>query len=204
MNFLTEQERFWAEDFGDEYFDRNKGERLVNSRVFMFGRALKSAPNTMSMVEFGCNRGLNLQALKRINENFDLCGYEINKAAASEASKLNIAEIHRDTVVQKLNFEKQYDLSFTKGLLIHINPNLLNTVYENLYNISKEYIFISEYYNPKPVSIEYRGHDKKLFKRDFAGELIDKFDMKLIDYGFIYHRDNHFPLDDNTWFLLKK
>lgn len=29
-------------------------------------------------------------------------------------------------------------------------------------------------------------------------------DCKLEDYGFVYHRDNNFPLDDITWFLMKK
>ena len=45
---------------------------------------------------------------------------------------------------------------------------------------------------------------QKLFKRDFAGEFIKKFKkIKLIDYGFIYHRDK-LPQDDVTWFLLQK
>jgi spore coat polysaccharide biosynthesis protein SpsF len=26
----------------------------------------------------------------------------------------------------------------------------------------------------------------------------------LVDYGFTYHRDNAFPMDDTTWFLLEK
>ena len=64
---------------------------------------------------------------------------------------------------------------------------------------------ICEYYNPTPVVLEYRGHKNKLFKRDFAGELIEKYpDLSLINYGFKYKKDNKFPLDDVTWFLLKK
>jgi spore coat polysaccharide biosynthesis protein SpsF len=44
-----------------------------------------------------------------------------------------------------------------------------------------------------------------LFKRDFAGELLDRFsDLRLIDYGFVYRRDTHFPLDDISWFLFEK
>ena len=54
------------------------------------------------------------------------------------------------------------------------------------------------------MTVNYRGHDNRLFKRDFAGELIDKFGLKLRDYGFLYHRDNYFPQDDLTWFLLEK
>ena len=63
---------------------------------------------------------------------------------------------------------------------------------------------INEYFNPTPVSIPYRGHENKLFKRDFAGELIDSYSLKLVDYGFVYSRDNLYPQDDMTWFLLEK
>ena len=78
-------------------------------------------------------------------------------------------------------------------------------VYELLYQSSKKYICIAEYYNPKPVEIDYRGHEGKLFKRDFAGEMMDKYkDLQLVDYGFVYHRDYQFAQDDMNWFLLKK
>lgn len=63
---------------------------------------------------------------------------------------------------------------------------------------------MSEYYNPSPVEIRYRNHEGKLFKRDFAGEMLDRHpDLRLVDYGFIYHRDS-FPIDDTTWFLMEK
>jgi spore coat polysaccharide biosynthesis protein SpsF len=92
-----------------------------------------------------------------------------------------------------------------KGVLIHINPDYLGKVYDLLYSIASRYICIAEYYNPKPVEVTYRGNEGKLFKRDFAGEMMDKFpDLKLIDYGFVYHRDYKFPQDDMTWFVLEK
>jgi spore coat polysaccharide biosynthesis protein SpsF len=66
-------------------------------------------------------------------------------------------------------------------------------------------ILMGEYYNPSPTAIPYRGHADRLFKRDFAGELLDRFpDLRLIDYGFAYRRDPAFPQDDITWFLLEK
>lgn len=90
-------------------------------------------------------------------------------------------------------------------MLIHIAPQHLQAVYQKLYNASNRYILISEYYNPTPVSVEYRGHKDKLFKRDFAGEMLDCYsDLKLIDYGFVYRRDAHFAQDDTTWFLMQK
>lgn len=90
-------------------------------------------------------------------------------------------------------------------VLIHINPDYLPIVYDKLYETSRRYICVAEYYNPFPVEVLYRGNEEKLFKRDFAGELMDRHsDLVLVDYGFQYHRDNVFPLDDITWFLLEK
>lgn len=81
----------------------------------------------------------------------------------------------------------------------------MQSVYEVLYDSSKRYICIAEYYNPTPISVSYRGHQERLFKRDFAGEMLEKYpDLQLIDYGFVYHGDANFPQDDVTWFLLEK
>jgi len=78
-------------------------------------------------------------------------------------------------------------------------------VYQKLYSSTNKYILICEYYNPKPDVVKYRGHTDRLFRRDFAGEMLDKFnDLSLLDYGFVYHRDPAFPQDDFSWFLLDK
>jgi len=96
-------------------------------------------------------------------------------------------------------------LSFVKGVLIHINPDELNVVYKKLVDSTNRYLLVAEYYNPSPISIPYRGHKDRLFKRDFAGEILDQFPaIKLIDYGFSYHRDIAFPQDDISWFLMEK
>ena len=89
--------------------------------------------------------------------------------------------------------------------MIHINPDCLENVYDILYEHSNKYICLTEYYNPTPVEVSYRGNEKRLFKRDFTGEIMDRYpDLKLLKYGFIYHRDYNFPGDDLTWFLMEK
>ena len=93
----------------------------------------------------------------------------------------------------------------SRGVLIHINPKFLDSCYKKLYDHSKKYIAICEYFNPSPLELDYRGHKQKLFKRDFVGEMLDKFsDLKLVNYGFCYKRDVNFPQDDINWFLLEK
>lgn len=200
--FKTEQERFWAGEFGQGYMERNEGEQWVATNQALFSRILQRAPGVRSIVELGCNIGLNLQALHRIHPRFDLCGYEINAIAAAKARELGIGRIVEGTILEPLT--GQYDLAFTKGVLIHINPNELRSVYDNLHRLSTRYVLVAEYYSPTPEAISYRNVPDRLFKRDFAGEIMDLYGMKLLDYGFVYRRDNYFPQGDITWFLLQK
>ena len=138
MTFKTEQENFWSGAFGNEYIDRNQGELIIESNVALFKRMFKSTSEVKSIIELGCNIGLNLQALDRINKKFELSGYEINKTAVQKARDLNIASIIDGTILDPLPTDIQCDISFTKGVLIHINPENLHKVYENLYNLSKK------------------------------------------------------------------
>ena len=148
---------------------------------------------------------MNLKALKLLYPDLKLNGIEINSTAAGELKKL----IGENSVYNCSIFDfepiKKFELALIKGVLIHINPEYLSTVYQKLYDASSKYILVTEYYNPSAVSIPYRGHSDRLFKRDFAGEMMEKFqDLKLIDYGFVYRNDPSFPQDDITWFLMKK
>jgi spore coat polysaccharide biosynthesis protein SpsF len=78
-------------------------------------------------------------------------------------------------------------------------------VYDKLHAATGRYLLVAEYYNPQPVAIPYRGHGDRLFKRDFAGEILERHrGLQLVDYGFAYRRDPQFPQDDITWFLLER
>ncbi|MEQ8688389.1 MAG: pseudaminic acid biosynthesis-associated methylase [Imperialibacter sp.] len=203
--YQTTQEQFWAEDFGKEYIERNKSDELLASNLSFFAHSLKSSGRISSCIEFGANIGMNLKALKLLYPKIELFGIEINDSAAGILSGLIGEDNVYNTSIFDFNDGRKSELVLIKGVLIHINPDRLNLVYEKLYSTSSKYILICEYYNPSPVTIPYRGHLDKLFKRDFAGEMLDKFpDLQLADYGFLYRRDPAFPQDDITWFLLKK
>lgn len=201
---LSDQEKFWQGDFGSDYIDRNKSNQLLSSNVSMFSRVFESIHDVSSIAEFGCNVGMNLRALRNIFPDMNLTGVDINPDAINHVNEWGGAHGILGSIID-LELKEQFDLTFTKGVLIHINPDLLNSVYEKLYKYSKRYILVAEYYNPSPVSIEYRGETEKLFKRDFAGDMLDKYqNLKLINYGFVYKRDTNFPQDDITWFLMEK
>jgi pseudaminic acid biosynthesis-associated methylase len=157
------------------------------------------------VLELGSNIGLNMMALKQLLPDAELSAVEINEKASSEL-KRNLPDIDvHPTSVLEFEPSRTWDLVFTKGFLIHINADKLPTVYKLMYQSSCRYILISEYYNPTPTEIVYRGHTGKLFKRDFAGEMIETFPhLSLVDYGFVYHRDPNFAQDDMNWFLMEK
>ena len=203
-NYKTEQEAFWAGEFGTMYIYRNSDRKHIASCTKMFSDIFSQCKGVDSVLELGANRGNNMEAIKCLLPESKLTAVEINKDAVAELKKIKFVTTYHCSI---LNFEveDQFDFVFTRGVLIHINPDQLELVYDKMYNLSKKYICIAEYYNPTPVSIPYQGHSDRLFKRDFAGDLLKKFDdLKLIEYKFIYHNDWIYPQDDITWFLMEK
>lgn len=205
MEFRTEQEVFWAGDFGTEYVQRNQGGALLASNLSFFGKALRNARGMRSCIEFGANIGMNLKALKLLYPAQEQFGIEINADAAKELAKsIPESNVHNASILDFVP-QRVWDLALIKGVLIHINPEVLPLVYDKLVAACGRYLLVAEYYNPSPVAVTYRGHTDRLFKRDFAGEIMDRHPhMRLIDYGFAYRRDPNFPQDDITWFLLEK
>lgn len=200
----TTQEEFWKSEFGNDYISRNKSDQLLASNTAFFSKVLSRTGRLQSALELGCNVGMNLRAIRRLLPDCKLTGVEINEDAANILNEWGEADVIVDSILD-VKLDKKFDLTFTKGVLIHINPNYIQDVYRRLYEFSSSYILIAEYYNPSPVSLRYRGHDDRLFKRDFAGELLDAYpDLELIEYGFLYRKDPIFPQDDITWFLMKK
>lgn len=204
-DYATPQEDFWAGQFGSEYIGRNDSSQLLASNLNFFTKSLRQAGRISSCIELGANIGMNLKALQLLYPGIALRGVEINPDAAKQLGMLigegNVYEgsIFNYPVADKV------DLALIKGVLIHINPEMLPAVYEKLYTASRRFILVCEYYNPSPVAVSYRGHADRLFKRDFAGEMMDKYpDLALVDYGFAYRRDPAFPQDDITWFLMEK
>lgn len=204
-SYKTEQEDFWAGQFGSDYIQRNQSDALLASNLNFFSVALRSMRPVTSCLEFGANIGMNLKALTLLYPELQTHGVEINAQAAAQLRQLIKPEnVYHASI---LDFEpaREWDLALIKGVLIHINPDVLPVVYDKLVQSTRRYLLVAEYYNPAPVAISYRGHADRLFKRDFAGEIMERHPrMQLVDYGFAYRRDPKFPQDDITWFLMEK
>ena len=203
--YATEQEKFWAGEFGTDYISRNQGDALLASNLDFFGKALRRVREVKTCIEFGANIGMNLKALKLLHPGFEQFGIEINAEAAEQLANVIPSENVHHASILEFQPDRVWDLVLIKGVLIHINPEMLPHVYDKLVTASGRYLLVAEYYNPAPVAIPYRGHTDRLFKRDFAGEIMDRYpQMRLVDYGFVYRRDPNFPQDDITWFLMEK
>lgn len=203
--YVTEQEAFWAGEFGNEYIGRNKGDQLLASNLQFFSKALAQTGRCGSCIEFGANIGMNIRALKLLHPDMKFNAVEINTQAADELGEVIGPENVHCQSITDFSSSQQWDIALIKGVLIHINPDVLDQVYSRLVQSTSRYLLVCEYYNPNPVAIPYRGHSDRLFKRDFAGEIMEKHqEMKLVDYGFAYRRDPKFPQDDITWFLMEK
>lgn len=201
--FNSPQEEFWATEFGDSYIARNQSLSLLASNTVFFTEIFSSIeiiPSTF--LEIGANVGMNIKAIQRLSPEAQFTGIEINKKACEELKKTGCEVV--ESAIMDANISKKFDFVFSKGVLIHLSPDQLVSTYKKMYEWSKQFILIAEYYNPVPAMIPYRGNTDRLFKRDFAGEFLDLFpDVMLRDYGFGYHRGK-FPQDDISWFLLEK
>lgn len=197
----TEQERAWAGSHGDAYNRRSPGDEEANFQLFCRAVAWRKIK---TILELGAGTGANVRALARMYPEAAITAVELNRVAAGVLARH--CPVKRVVNASMLDWEpdRTFDLVLTKGLLIHIHPDELVRAYETIHRAAGRWILLAEYYNPTPVNVIYRGRDDLLWKRDFAGDMLERYpDLALIDYGFVYRRDRY-PQDDITWFLLEK
>lgn len=201
---MTAQTEFWSGDFGDEYAIRNLG--AVPTNIAFFAKALRLCGPLRTIIELGAGTGQNLVALKALLTHADMIGLEVNEKAARMAKQLHKVDVWRHDVFDVgLDMPTKSDLVLSKGFGIHVPPDQIETYYEIIGRLASKYVLFAEYYNPTPLEVQYRNHDGVLWKRDFAGEFLDRHpEWELRDYGFQYHDDPLWPQDDLTWFLLER
>ena len=175
---------------------------LASNFVFfsiIFSRMSK-LPKTC--IELGANIGMNIFPIKTLLPTAEITGVEINKEACVELEKTGCNVINKS--ILELEAKQTYELVLLKGVLIHQNPDFLLETYNKIYSLSSKWIIIVEYFKPTPIEMSYRGHKDRLFKRDFAGELLNQFkNLELVANNLWYHGDV-FPQDDINWFLIEK
>ena len=204
----TPQAEFWKSEFGDAYTDRNVASvEQMQARLALWSDILAhtiSAPPA-SILEVGANLGINLRAL-RLLSSARRYAVEPNEKARTilvQDGLVAPADV-RDGLASNIGLpDAVADLAFTSGVLIHIHPDHLPASLKEIYRCSRRWIACIEYFSDKPEMIPYRGHNDRLFKRDFGAFWLDSFpDLRTVAYGFAWKRVT--GLDNLTWWLFEK
>jgi pseudaminic acid biosynthesis-associated methylase len=202
----TEQERFWAEKYAEDYIKKNsRFDNILGAEAW--GKMLSTISGKVgSYLECGCNIGRNIDQLKIALPAAKPSIIEISEPAFRFVSQRHAFEnSFKGSILESVFNESSFDLVFTMGVLIHINPDQLLANMERMFRYSNKYILIGEYFNRTPTTIEYQGEQNKLFKRDFGKLFIENFEVKLVDYGFLWgHIYDAAGFDDITWWLFEK
>lgn len=191
---------FWRGPFGDAYNERNKGRVALNTEFFA---DVLPPEGIGSAIELGCGTGENLVALSKIIRGIILYGVEVN-AKAAEAVPVGNVIVDSALDFKMPNNPATFDLAFTKGFLIHVPPADLPRAYQRLYDASKRYVLIAEYFSPRREMIEYRGEKDRMWKADYGAEFQKAHAVRLVDYGFAWKHDPSSAQDNLNWWLWEK
>ncbi|KRE97954.1 methyltransferase type 11 [Paenibacillus sp. Soil766] len=207
----TKQMEFWQGEFGAEYTARNTYspqeldqvylEQFGYSRSDMNREFLKGLEDSRTL-EVGCNVGNQLNVLQEIGFQ-KLYGLELQWYAVEKAKRLT-KEIN---IVQGSAFDLPFkdgyfDLVYTSGVLIHISPNDIHVIMDEMYRVSSKYIWGFEYYSDRYEEIVYRENNDKMWKGNFAQLFLERFpDLKVVkDQKFPYQKTSNV----DQMFLLEK
>jgi pseudaminic acid biosynthesis-associated methylase len=202
----TPQENFWKEKITESYVQDNSNfnERLgLVAWERILSKSEKSAIS--SYLDCGSNIGRNIAFLKKILPMATANIVELAEAPYDKCLKDFQIEKSFLGPIKDAKFSIQFDLVFTSGVLIHVNPDDLLQSMSRMFAMSSRYVLIGEYFNRTPVMINYRGEDDRLYKRDFGKLFLENFDCNLIDYGFLWgYEFDTAGFDDITWWLFEK
>ncbi len=212
MAKITRQMEEWAGQFGKEYTDRNalsldelqelyKGYFGI-TRLEMNQKFIGKLDRDMRILEVGANIGNQLSMLQNMGFK-NLYGIELQPYAVelSKSRTKNINLIQGSAL--DIPFKDGYfDLVFTSGLLIHISPEDISRVLDEMHRCTCKYIWGIEYFAEEYTKVIYRDHDDLLWKTDFPKLFLDRFkDMKAVKIEYFKYLNND---NVDVMFLLQK
>tara|TARA_B100002052_G_C15855205_1_gene587115 strand:- start:666 stop:1283 length:618 start_codon:yes stop_codon:yes gene_type:complete len=194
----------WEKQFGNDYTDRKLEVHRTEGdlRKKSWSRIFEMVDDVDSVIEVGCNVGMNLEGIFHANNSLHITGIEPNKYALKKA--LKYAQGRYEVLggnIFNLSLKHNADMVITCTLLIHISPDQLLSAMNEIYMASNKYILIMEYYWPIVKEVNYRGLKEALWKQDYGAKFYNNFDVHLIETGYLDSRDG---FDRTTWWLFKK
>jgi len=205
----------WSGAFGKDYTERNRFsdyeeynqfyiDRFGSGRAELNARHLADLPKQSRFLEVGCNIGNQLFGLQ--HDGFSqLYGVELQLdavvAAHTERPELNVVQGSAFDIPFKDGF---FDIVFTNNVLIHISPDDLGKVMDEMVRTSGQYIWGFEYFAPEIVEVPYRGNTDLLWKADYGQLFLDRFpELELVDWQQYDYQDGS-GLTDKMYLLKKK
>jgi pseudaminic acid biosynthesis-associated methylase len=198
---LTPQEIFWSQKIGSSYMEANKfnpSQRKEQRKEFY--KLFSEFPKNYKILECGCNNGNNLAILKEMGFS-NLYGVEIFKKAVKEAqSNIPCATITEGTMLDLPYKDKEFDVVFTSGVLIHQDPedSLIKSLSE-IYRVSNNFIIGLEDFSTNKVGFseknskgfatkKYRGEHEKYWAGPYHDFIQKEFpDLTLKSMSFVGH-----------------
>lgn len=206
----------WETQFGEEYTKRNMLtpselnklylNRYGATRTEMNLEFLEFLDRDIMILEVGSNIGNQLNLLSKMGFK-NLYGLEINPLAIRTSNELNfglpIYVIKGDAL--NIPFKDSFfDLVYTSGVLIHINPENIKKAIDEIFRCSKRYIWGFEYFQADGYSeIEYHNKKGMLWKTDFEKLYLENYpQLKLINEKYYTYAEDNDLIDQ--MFLLEK
>lgn len=202
---MNEQQEFWKNEYAAAYIEKNKSFNQEKG-IACWRLMLQKAEKIESVLECGSNIGRNIGFLNTVLPDANKSIIEISPEAYKIVTNTFSLECSFNGSILQSNFSPGgFDLTYTIGVLIHIHPDDLLENMKKIVSYSKRYVLAGEYFNRTPTMIAYQGQKDKLFKRDFGKFYLENFDLKLVDYGFLWgHIYDDAGFDDITYWLFEK
>jgi pseudaminic acid biosynthesis-associated methylase len=170
------QAKTWAGNFGDDYVERNISVDMINTDYVkltgleyndIFLDFFQDLDRNLTILELGCNVGNNLSILRSLGFT-NLHGLDINSKAI-DIAKSRYSDIHfYNSSIESCEFPaRNFDLVFTAGVLIHINPVTLPDIIKKILSLSKQYVFGFESFSESITEVFYQNSNNLYWKQNF-------------------------------------
>ena len=197
---ISKQQNFWSGKFGSSYIERNNSIDKINhayriqtgiSVEDIFKEIFGNLDKDLSILELGCNIGTKLQILNNMGFK-KLHGVEINQEAANLAQNNNPSFHIFNSSIEEFDSEKNhFDIVFTSGVLIHVDPNNITQIIKKMVNLSKKYIFGFEYFDENISEIKYRENNNVCWKMNYPKRIQELFpNLKLVKSKKIFYNND--------------
>lgn len=109
-----------------------------------------------SILEAGCGFGRNLDFLIKQGIKPEIfTGADISVKLLSQSNLPKSVKLVRADVLKLPFNDSSFDLVFTHGLLMHLNPRQINQAFRELFRVTKKYLIIIEEVRDKPQPLNY-------------------------------------------------